>query len=134
HRDLLPRIHQLERTRVDNDQRIDEKLMRFSGILSASDVRGLERLAGARARLLESEPQTRREMLSRWLDKVVQPARSVSIGRSGKRFVLVTSRRAGGVIGVREDGRPASFPLERIGRVFAPIFSARPDKTDDAFD
>src|SRR5438128_10681833 len=34
HRDLLPRIHQLERTRVDNAQRIDEKLMRFSGILS----------------------------------------------------------------------------------------------------
>ena len=35
---------------------------------------------------------------------------------------------------MREDGRLASFPIERIGRVFAPIFSIQPDKIDEAFD
>ena len=134
HRDLLARIHQLEKTREDNEQQVREKLAGVSAGLSTSAARGLERLASARSRLLESVPQTRREMLLRWLDKAVQPGRVVSIGRSGKRLVLVTSRRVGGVIGVREDGHPASFPLERIGRVFAPIFSAQPDKIDDAFD
>jgi superfamily II RNA helicase len=58
----------------------------------------------------------------------------VIIGRSGKRLVLVTGLRECGVAGLREDGRPASFPLERIGRVFEPIFSTKPGKIDEAFD
>jgi hypothetical protein len=73
-------------------------------------------------------------MLRQWLDKVVQAGRIVSIGRAGKSLVLVTGRRNDAVTGVREDGRPASFPLERIGRVFAPIFSLRAEKVDAAFD
>src|SRR5262249_11905112 len=32
------------------------------------------------------------------------------------------------------DGRPASLPLERIGCVFAPLFSLREEKIDEAFD
>ena len=48
--------------------------------------------------------------------------------------MLVTARSHDGVTGVREDGRLASFPLERIGRVFAPIFSTQSEKTDEAFD
>ncbi|HMJ24741.1 MAG TPA: hypothetical protein VK475_02900, partial [Pyrinomonadaceae bacterium] len=39
-----------------------------------------------------------------------------------------------GVTGVREDGRTASFSLERVGRVFAPIFSLQPEKMEEAFD
>src|SRR5262249_44563613 len=35
---------------------------------------------------------------------------------------------------VREDGRLTSFPLQRIGRVFAPTFSTRTDKLELAFD
>ena len=31
-------------------------------------------------------------------------------------------------------GRFASFPLQRIGRVFAPIYSTRPEKAEEAFD
>jgi ATP-dependent RNA helicase HelY len=134
HRDALERITHLEKSRAESDQRIRARLDGAGCDLPTSLARGLERLASARARLLENVPQTRREMLRRWLDRVVQAGRIVSIGRAGKSLVLVTSRRNGGVTGVREDGRPASFPLERIGRVFAPIFLLREEKIDDAFD
>lgn len=133
HRDALVRITQLEKSRAENEQRIRARLTRAGCDLPTSIARGLERLASARARLLENVPQTRRELLRQWLDKLVQPGRIVSIGRAGKSLVLVTSRRNGGVNGVREDGRPASFQLERIGRVFAPVFSLRAEKTDAAF-
>ena len=134
YRNLLPRIHELERTRDENAQRIREALKDIPVRLPTGTVRGLERLASARARLLELAPHTRREALMRWLDQVVQPGRVVAIGRSGKRLVLVTARSRDGVTGVREDGRTASFPLSRIGRVFAPVFSTKPDRTDEAFD
>ena len=134
YRNLLPRIHELERTRDENEQRIREALKGTTVRLSTGAVRALERLASARARLLELAPHTRREALRRWLHQVVQPGRVVAIGRSGKRLALVTARSHDGVTGVREDGRTASFPLERIGRVFAPIFSTKREKTDEAFD
>ena len=97
-------------------------------------VLGLERLASARARLIEGAPQTRREMRQRWLNKVVQPGRIVAIGRSGKRLALVIARTQDGVTALREDGHFASFPLQRVGRVFAPTFSTRPEKAEQAFD
>ncbi|HVS83094.1 MAG TPA: hypothetical protein VHE60_15305 [Pyrinomonadaceae bacterium] len=134
HRDALERITHLEKSRAESEQRIRAGLAGAGCDLPTSLARALERLASARARLLENVPQTRREMLRQWLDKLVQAGRVVSIGRAGKSLVLVTSRRNGGVTGVREDGRPASFPLERIGRVFAPVFSLREEKIDDAFD
>ena len=133
HRDALERITHLEQSRAESEQKIRARLATVGCDLPTSLARGLERLASARARLLENVPQTRREMLRQWLDKVVQAGRIVSIGRAGKSLVLVTSRRNGGVTGVREDGRPASFPLERIGRVFAPVFSLRAEKVDAAF-
>lgn len=134
YRNLLPRIHALEKTRCENEQRIQAALNDSPFHLATGAVRGLERLASARSRLLELAPQTRREALMRWLHQVVQPGRVVAIGRSGKRLVLVTARSHDGVTGVREDGRTASFPLTRIGRVFAPVFSTKPDRTDEAFD
>jgi ATP-dependent RNA helicase HelY len=133
HRELLPSLHELERMRDENDQRIRKELARAPGGLSISAVRALERLASTRARLTESAPRTRAQLMLSWLDKVVQPGRVAGIGRSGKRLVLVTARHRDGVTGVREDGRTASFSLERIGRVFAPVFSLREDKIDDAF-
>jgi len=134
YRNLLPRIHELERTRDEGEQRIREALKSAPVRLPAGAVRGVERLASARTRLLELAPPTRREALLRWLHQVVQPGRVVAIGRSGKRLVLVTARSHDGVTGVREDGRTASFPLARIGRVFAPVFSTKPDRIDEAFD
>ena len=132
-RNLLPQIRKLEATRDENARGIREQLELASANVPTSAVLAVERLASARARLLESAPQTRREARLRWLDKVVQPGRVVATGRSGKRLVLVTARSKDGVTGVREDGRTASFSLERVGRVFAPIFSKKPDKIDESF-
>src|SRR6266704_42519 len=134
YRDLLPRIHQLETRRTENENRIREQLERSSINVPLEAVLGLERLASARSRLLEGAPQTHREMRQRWLNKVVQPGRVVAIGRSGRRLALVVARATDGVTAVREDGRFASFPLERIGRVFAPTFSTRPDRKEETFD
>jgi ATP-dependent RNA helicase HelY len=133
-RNLLPEINRLKTTREENEQRIREKLELASIQVPVSTVQALERLASARARLLESAPQTRREARLRWLFKVVQPGRVVAIGRSGKRLALVTARSKDGVTAMREDGRWASLPLERVGRVFAPVFSTQPDKVEKAFD
>ena len=134
HRNLLPRIHELQSLRDENEQRIREALEHASIEVPISAVGGLERLASARSRLFELAPQTRWEAFVKWLREVVQPGRVVAIGRSGRRLVLVTARSHDGVTGVREDGRLASFPLERIGRVFAPIFSTQSEKLDEAFD
>jgi ATP-dependent RNA helicase HelY len=133
-RNLLPEIHKLETVRDENASRIRETLERGSIQASVSLVRGLERLVSARSRLLETAPQTRREARLRWLDKVVQPGRVAAIGRSGKRLALVTARSKDGVTGVKEDGRWASIPLERVGRVFAPVFSTKPERVEEAFD
>ncbi len=134
HRNLLPQIRQLETMRELNETRIRETLELASVKATLGNVRGLERLAAARARLLESAPQTRREARLRWLHQTVQPGRVVATGRSGKRLTLVTARGRDGVTGVREDGRTSSFSLERTGRVFAPIFSTQPDRIEEAFD
>jgi len=134
HRNLLPRIHELQSLRDENEKHVVEALEHARIKVPVSAVLGLERLASARSRLFELAPQTRWEAFVKWLREVVQPGRVVAIGRSGRRLVLVTARSHDGVTGVREDGRLASFPIERIGRVFAPIFSIQPDKIDEAFD
>src|ERR1041384_3220897 len=134
YRNLLPQIHQLEKQIEENRNRIRAALAHSSINLPIETVLALERLAAARSRLLEGTPQTRPEMRPRWLNKVVQPGRVVAVGRSGRRLALLIARTHDGVTALREDGRFASFPLERIGRVFAPIFSTRPEKAEEAFD
>ena len=132
YRNLLPRIHQLEKTRQESAERIRERIAPSS--LDISTVLGFERLASARSRLIEGAPHTRREMRQRWLNKVAQPGRIVAVGRSGRRLALIIARGQDGVTAVREDGRHTSFPLQRIGRVFTPTFSTRPERVDEAFD
>jgi ATP-dependent RNA helicase HelY len=133
-RNLLPRIHHLEKQRAANVNRIREELQHKTINLPVESVLALERLASARARLLEGTPHTRREMRQRWLNKVVQAGRIVAIGRSGRRLALVYSRTLDGVTAMREDGHFSSFPLQRVGRVFAPTFSTRPERAEEAFD
>jgi hypothetical protein len=58
----------------------------------------------------------------------------VGIGRSGRRLVMITEKHDGGVRGIREDGRYANLPLERIGRVYGPIYRLREDVIEDAFE
>jgi superfamily II RNA helicase len=134
YRNLLPRIHELERQRDENQSAIQRKLAAAALDLPVAAVLGLERLASARTRVIEGAPQTRREMRQRWLNKVVMPGRVVAVGRNGRRLAIVTARGRDSATAIKEDGRTASFSLERVGRVFAPKFSTQSDKVDQAFD
>jgi superfamily II RNA helicase len=122
HRETTRDMNRINEQIMNGENRITEILRRAGCSASHSSVFGLERLVSARARLHERRPQTRGEIISRWLDEVVRPGRVVAIGRSGKRLVMITHRYDGKVQGVREDGRGASFPLERIGRVYSPAY------------
>ena len=133
HRDAALQITQLERVQAESKEQIDSKLKAAACDLPLSVVTGFERLISARARLHESKPQTRAEVLHQWLDEVVQPGRVVGIGRSGRRLVLITEKRAGNVRGIREDGRSASLALERIGRVYEPVYRQRDEFIEEAF-
>jgi superfamily II RNA helicase len=132
-RDATRRITRLERERERDERHIREKLDAAGCELPVSVARGLERLASARARLLEHLPQTRYEVVMRWLDEVVVPGRVVGVGRSGRRLLFVTRRRGAGLNGVREDGRSATLALERIGRVYETIYPVNEDQVDEAF-
>ncbi len=134
HRDAARQTMRLERERTENEARIKTRLEQAACQIPLSTAFGLERLVSARTRLQEAKPQTRSEVLLRWLDESVQSGRVVGIGRSGKRLVLVTQRRDGNIVGIREDGRSASLPLQRIGRVYSPIFSVRDEAIENAFE
>ena len=134
HRDVARQTTQLEQERAENEARIKTKLEQAACQIPLSTALGLERLVSARTRLQETKPQTRTEVLLRWLDESVQPGRVVGIGRSGKRLVLVTQRRDGNIVGIREDGRKATFPLQRIGRVYSPVYPMREEAIENAFE
>ena len=134
YRDFAHQMIQLERSRDESEQKMHNALKDAGCDIPISVVLGLERLLGARARLQEAKPQTRAEVFHRWLDEVVKPGRVVGIGRSGRRLVMVTEKRDGSVRGVREDGSTASFPQERIGRVYSPVYRLREDDIEQAFD
>jgi superfamily II RNA helicase len=134
HRDFSHRIAQLESSRNESEQKIQNALQQAGCDMPISVVLGLERLLGARARLQEAKPQTRAEVFHRWLNEVVKPGRVVGIGRSGRRLVMVTESRDGNVRGFREDGSSASFPHERIGRVYSPVYRLREEDIERAFD
>src|SRR5215210_3869720 len=133
-RDALERIARLEHARAETERRMHAKLEEADCQLPPDVARGLERLASARSRLLEGAPHTRFEATLRWLDREVVPGRVIGIGRSGRRLVLVTERRADGLVGVRDDGRRASLPLERVGRVYADTFRLSEAEREEAFE
>ena len=134
YRDYARQMSQLEKSRDESEQTIALRLEESGCDLPVSVVLGLERLVGARARLQEAKPQTRAEMFHRWLDEVVKPGRVVGVGRAGRRLVMVTEKREGSVRGFREDGSHASFPQERIGRVYSPVYRVREEDMERAFD
>jgi superfamily II RNA helicase len=133
HREAALQISRFEKAQADSRQQIQSKLKAAGCDLPISVVTAFERLISARARLQELRPQTRAEVLHRWLDEVVQPGRVVGIGRSGRRLVLVMERTGGNIRGIREDGQSASFALERVGRVYSQVYRRREDFIDDAF-
>lgn len=134
HREAALQITQLDKAQHESIARIEQRLRQAGCDLPLSVAFGFERLVSARSRLQESRPHTRAEVIHGWLDEVVQPGRVVGIGRSGRRLVLINEKRAGNVRGIREDGRTGSFALERIGRVYAPSYSLREDRVDEAFE
>src|SRR5687767_3995667 len=134
HRVSVRQLIQLEKSREQSTETIEHRLNESGRDLPVSTVLGLERLIGARARLQEAKPQTRAEVFLRWLNEVVKPGRVVGIGRTGRRLVMVTEKRDGHVRGVREDGSSASFPQERIGRVYSPVYRLREQDIEQAFD
>ena len=134
HRNAATDIARLDRLKGEIEQSIVEKLNASGCGLNLSAVTGFERLVSARSQLQDAKPQTRAEVFYRWLDEVVQPGRVVGIGRTGRRLVLVTEKRDGNVRGIREDGRAASFSVERIGRVYSPTYRLKEAFIDDAFE
>jgi superfamily II RNA helicase len=134
YRDFSHQIAQLESSCNESEQKIENVLKEAGCDIPISVVLGLERLIGARARLQEAKPQTRAEVFYRWLNEVVKPGRVVGIGRSGRRLVMVTEKRDGNVRGFREDGSSASFPQERIGRVYSPVYRLKEEDIERAFD
>jgi superfamily II RNA helicase len=134
YRDLNHQINQLEKLRLQSEQTIHDRLTEAGCNLPVTTALGLERLVAARARLHELQPLTRAELFHGWLNEVVKPGRVVGIGRSGKRLVMVIEKRDGSIRGFREDGSSASFPQERIGRVYAPIYRLREEDIEGAFD
>ncbi len=133
-RDAVEDLAHLERERMGAERRMKEKLAAAGCDLPPEIVRGLERLASARSRLLEGAPQTRAETYVRWLDKEVLPGRVVGIGRGSSRLVFVTERRGEGLVGVREDGRRASLALERVGRIFEEKYPLKEEGRESAFE
>jgi ATP-dependent RNA helicase HelY len=133
YRDLAQQIGDLEKTRVQSEKVIESRLKEAGCDLPVSVALGLERLVSARTRVQEVRPQTRAEVFHRWLNEVVKPGRIVGVGRSGRRLVIVTEKRDGNVRGLREDGSGASFPQERIGRVYAPVYRLREQDVESAF-
>jgi ATP-dependent RNA helicase HelY len=134
HRETANLIKAAEAEIARSEKRIEEKLATTEIPVSLEVALGFERLVSARTHLQELKPQTRAEMLRQWLEETVRPGRIVGIGRSGRRLVMITERREGNVFGIREDGRPASFPLERIGRVYAPVYRLREPSIESAFE
>jgi superfamily II RNA helicase len=134
HREAARQIAQLEESRRMAELVIEARLKEAECDLQVSTVLGLERLVSVRTRLHEAKPQTRAEVLHQWADRTVKPGRMVGIGRSGKRLVMITEKREGNVKGIREDGRSASFALERIGRVYAPVYRLNEESIEAAFE
>ena len=134
HRNAATDIVRLERAQAQMEQTILGKVKASGCDLDLSSVTGFERLVSARSQLQDSKPQTRAEMFYRWLDEQVQPGRVVGIGRTGRRLVLVTEKRDGNVRGIREDGRSASFGVERIGRVYSPTYRLKEEFVEEAFE
>ncbi|HEX8422228.1 MAG TPA: hypothetical protein VF634_02390, partial [Pyrinomonadaceae bacterium] len=134
YREVARRVARHEREIEESERRIREELDQAGCDLPTSVARGLERLASARSRLLEKLPQTRAEVLLRWLDEVVVPGRVVGVGRNGRRLVLVARRRGAGLVGVRADGRGASLALERIGRVYENVYPLDEAGVEKAFE
>lgn len=133
YRDLSERIASFARERQRVEVRLGERLAAAGCENGVEQARALERLASARARLLEDGAQTRAERNIAWLDEVVVPGRIVKVGRGKDALVFVTERRGTNLVGVREDGRRVVLGLGRVRRVYSRIYGLRDEARETAF-
>ena len=90
HRDAAHQMAQLDHERAENEARIKSKLGQAGCQVPLSTALGLERLVSARTRLQELKPQTRAEVLLRWLMRQCILA-GLSAWPKRKSLVLVTN-------------------------------------------
>jgi ATP-dependent RNA helicase HelY len=133
HKNSSHKIAHLEKQRSERELRISTKLRPAGQGVTVETLLGFERLAAARARLMENLSFGKTTMILQWLDEVVVPGRVVRVGRSGKKIVFVTERRGANVIGVRDDGRRTSFSIDRVNKVYAKIFPLSEKEAQNAF-
>jgi ATP-dependent RNA helicase HelY len=133
YRDLTEQLSAFEHESRRIAERIKERIAAAGCDSGVEQARALERLASARAYLLEGGPATQTETLMHWLDDVVVPGRVVQIGRNRDRLIFVTERRGMNLIGVRPDGRRVVLSLARVGRVYSRIYGLRDKARELAF-
>jgi superfamily II RNA helicase len=132
YRDTGQRIAHLEQQRAESERRVTARLSQTGLAITFVAAQGLERLSSALARVQERLPQTRAEMIFHWLDEVIVAGRVITLGHTG-RLAIVMRRNGGNFVGMREDGRGVNLPLERAGRVYAPVFQLTEKGIDAAF-
>lgn len=126
--DIVRLEHRVGELKNALQKRLDTQPFGFS----LENVRGFERLAGARARLQENLPSSRAELRYKWLQENVLQGRAVSQGRSGKRFFLVLNVRGDKVLAMRDGGEGTSFSLSRVNRVYAKRYPMKIESLEDA--
>ncbi len=112
---------------------ISDRLADTSLQLGIDEVRGFERLASSRTRLLERLPDTRSELRLRWLKDNVVPGRIVSKAKSGRRFLLVLNIFGDKVNAIRDDGRGSTLSLSAISRVYSKKYQLDEKSIERAF-
>ncbi len=127
-------VTKLEKQCEQRLQNLQNKLEKSEFDYTVKDVRGFERLAGARTRLQENQPARRFEVRRNWLEENVAAGRIVTKSRNGKRFFLVLSVFGEKVVTMRDDGQGATLSLSHVGRVYAKKYPIKEESLDRAFD
>jgi ATP-dependent RNA helicase HelY len=133
-RDTAKRISGLERKLERIRKGLSEKLSFDGHEIPLETAIGFERLASVRARLTAKLPETRAEMLLRWLKENVREGRIVSKNKSGRGFLLVLNVFGDKVVAMRDDGRGSTISLSRIKRIYAKKYPLDESSIDKAFE
>ncbi len=127
-------VSKLEKQCEGRLQNLQNKLEKSEFDYTVGDVRGFERLTGARTRLQENLPARRFETRRNWLEENVAAGRIVTKSRNGKRFFLVLSVFGEKVVTMRDDGQGATLSLSHIGRIYAKKYPIKEESLGKAFD
>ncbi len=133
-RETAKKVAGLEKKSVHIRDEISKRLTSGGISLPVEAALGFERLAGVRSRLTEKLPETRAEMLRRWLAENVREGRIVSKNKSGRGFLLVLNVFGDKVVAMRDDGRGSTISLSRIKRVYGKKYPLDESSIEKAFE